>query len=102
MSTYCYQNSQPLGFAVQLRLTPELKQALINAQASGEAVSLRFREEPLREAVLAVAGQEYCFTTAPQAGQVEVVELAPRSRGATSIAGIKHRLTLQVRQEGRG
>ncbi len=46
---YCFQAGNPLGFAVQLRLTPDLKQALVNARAAGEPVSLRFREEPTRE-----------------------------------------------------
>ncbi|EFJ51188.1 hypothetical protein VOLCADRAFT_88016 [Volvox carteri f. nagariensis] len=92
---YCFQSGHPLGFAVQLRLTPELKQALINARASGEAVSLRFREDPHREAVLSVAGQEYFFSTAPQAGQVEVVEVTPAAKEARSVACVKHRLTVQ-------
>ncbi|GIL48784.1 hypothetical protein Vafri_5224 [Volvox africanus] len=93
--SYCYQNGNPLGFAVQLRLTPELKQALISARASGEPFSLRFRDEPHREAVLTVAGQEYFFSTAQQAGQVEVVEMDPGSKLASSVASVKQRLTIQ-------
>ncbi|GLI62794.1 hypothetical protein VaNZ11_005542 [Volvox africanus] len=92
---YCYQNGNPLGFAVQLRLTPELKQALISARASGEPFSLRFRDEPHREAVLTVAGQEYFFSTAQQAGQVEVVEMHPGSKLASSVSSVKQRLTIQ-------
>ncbi|GIL69412.1 hypothetical protein Vretimale_13503 [Volvox reticuliferus] len=97
---YCYQNGHPLGFAVQLRLTPELKQALISARASGEPFSLRFRDEPHREAVLTVAGQEYFFSTAQQAGQVEVVEMDPGSKSASSVASVKQRLTIQRPLEG--
>ena len=33
------------AYAVHLKLTPELKHALVAAQGSGEAVSLRFRHE---------------------------------------------------------
>ncbi|KXZ53992.1 hypothetical protein GPECTOR_5g104 [Gonium pectorale] len=91
----CFQARNPLPFAVQLRLTPELKQALINARAVGEPVSLRFREEPQREAVMSIGNTEYVFSSAPAAGQLEVLELAPKARGATAVAAIRQRLTLQ-------
>lgn len=53
---------------------------------------------PTLQAVLSIAGQEYFFATAPQAGQVEVVELTTHAKGAVAVAAVKQRLTLQVRQ----
>ncbi|KAG2486988.1 hypothetical protein HYH03_014360 [Edaphochlamys debaryana] len=90
----CWQSAHPLGFAVQLKLTPELRQALVAARGTGEAVSLRFRGEPAKEAVLSIGSTEHVFRT-DQAGLMEVVEVSTRAKGATSIASIKHRLTLQ-------
>jgi hypothetical protein len=48
---YVFQPAAPaqLPYAVQLRLTPELKALLQQAQAEGTHVSMRFRHEPYRD-----------------------------------------------------
>ncbi len=46
---YAYQASRSLGFAVHLRLTPELRQALCAAQAKGEPISFRLGEKNQKE-----------------------------------------------------
>lgn len=90
---FCFQTHSPLGFAVQLKLTPELKQALIEAQANGKPLALRFREEPHKEVSLATSAcarpealcDPGCFTnTVSQAGSASWrVRCAPRAPNAT-------------------
>lgn len=86
-----------LPYAVQLRLTPELKGLLQQAQAEGTHVSLRFRHEPYRDVILTVGGQEFFFASTTNPGAVEVIQLPTpaSSYECSSIAGIRQRLGLQ-------
>eukprot|EP00195_Chlamydomonas_chlamydogama_P017098 CAMPEP_0202897242 /NCGR_PEP_ID=MMETSP1392-20130828/6061_1 /ASSEMBLY_ACC=CAM_ASM_000868 /TAXON_ID=225041 /ORGANISM="Chlamydomonas chlamydogama, Strain SAG 11-48b" /LENGTH=407 /DNA_ID=CAMNT_0049582833 /DNA_START=172 /DNA_END=1392 /DNA_ORIENTATION=+ len=91
-------SAQP-AYAVHIRLTPELKAAIVQAQQAGHAVSLRFKQDgPFnQQAILTIGGQEFFFSSASE-NNCDVIQLPDSSDPqpeCTAVGCIKQKLNMQ-------
>lgn len=87
---------QPGAYAVQLRLTPALLEALLAAQDDGQPVSIRFGQGTQGGAIT-VAGAPFPFNALPEGAACDVLSLPPATPG--SGAGHGGALLGAVRQK---
>ena len=91
--------------ALAVRITPELRQALLDAQGSGQQISFRLGAQPPSDhlhaasgppAVIRIGGQEFPFSTSVPESKAELVQLPGRGSGCMGVGTVVQKLGMQV------
>ena len=106
MHTCAFVPSSSPAHAYAVRITPEIKQALLDAQAAGQPISFRpggsspqaTTSDQHGHPVLCIGGNEYAFSTAVQETKAELVQLPGRigGRNCMGVGMVMQKLGMNV------